>query len=137
MGAMMQRKDNARSALIAFLDTQERLPTVFGESDCLLFLAGGVEAMTGEDYAADYRGKYTTLAEGVALIGMTPLAKVKSLFAEIHPSEARDGDIAAIKQGRDYTFGFFMGGNLFVRAETGSGILPRADVTKAFRVGDD
>lgn len=133
----MQRKANARSALVDYLDTQTTLPMEYGQSDCLLFLAGGVEAMTGEDYAAAYRGKYTTLADGLALIGMTPLQKVKSLFREIQPSAARDGDIAGIKQGRDYTFGFFMGAHLFVRAEKGTGTLPREDAAKAFQVGDD
>ena len=133
----MQLKPNARSALVDYLDTLQLEPMVYGQSDCLLFLAGGVEAMTGEDYAAAYRGKYSTLAEGLALIETTPLKKVKSLFREIHPSAARDGDIAAIKQGRDFTFGFFMGGLLFVRGEQGTGTLPREDAAKAFQVGDD
>ena len=76
----MQLKPNARSALVDYLDTLQLEPMVYGQSDCLLFLAGGVEAMTGEDYAAAYRGKYSTLAEGLALIETTPLKKVKSLF---------------------------------------------------------
>jgi hypothetical protein len=133
----MKRKDNALSSLIGYLDRLQNQPAVYGESDCLLFLAGGVEAMTGEDYGKDFRGKYSTLAEGLALIGMTPLKKVRSLFKEIHPSEARDGDIAAVKQGRDFTFGFFMRGLLFMRIETGTGIQPYEHAVKAFRVGED
>lgn len=43
-------------------------PFVWGKSDCALFVADGIEAMTGVDIAADFRGLYTTEEEAFALI---------------------------------------------------------------------
>lgn len=123
-----------RSSLIAYLDRQERRAFAYGENDCLLMTSGAVATMTGIDHAAAYRGRYRTLAGGRRVIGMTPLEKVASLFVEIHPVEALDGDIAAMPVGRDWTFGVLVGAHFYVLAETGLAILPRGGARKAFRV---
>lgn len=39
-----------------------------GTHDCALFAAGAVRAMTGTDFAAEYRGRYTTLRGGVRVL---------------------------------------------------------------------
>ena len=128
------RRENWRPALIDYIDQQAREPFAYGVNDCLLVVAGAVEVMIGVDHAADYRGRYASLAEGKALIGTTLLRLVGSLFKSISPAMAGDGDIAAIRQGRDWAFGIIIGAHFYVQTETGMGILPRGDAVKAFRV---
>ncbi len=45
-----------------------RAAFVWGKSDCALFAADGILAVTGVDIADDFRGKYATEAEAMALI---------------------------------------------------------------------
>lgn len=56
---MMRRQDWV-VRLDAYLKARAGLPFVFGANDCCLFAAGAVEAMTGEDLATGFRGKYRT-----------------------------------------------------------------------------
>lgn len=125
---------NRTAVLSAYIDETERIPFAYGTNDCLLWLAGAVERLTGFDHAADYRGRYTTLAEGKRLVGMTLLRFVGGKYAPIHPSRAADGDIAALRQGREWAFGMFIGPQIYVQTEHGLGILPRGDAVKSFRI---
>jgi hypothetical protein len=51
-----------------FLLARASTPFAWGENDCALFVAEGIEAMTGVDIAADFRGRYHTEAEAFDLI---------------------------------------------------------------------
>jgi len=51
-----------------FLLARAARPFVWGENDCALFCADGIEAMTGVDIAAEFRGKYHDEASALALI---------------------------------------------------------------------
>ena len=46
--------------LYAWFDTCATTPHDYGRHDCGLFVAGGVAAMTGFDFAAPFRGRYST-----------------------------------------------------------------------------
>lgn len=128
------RRENWRSALIAYIDDRTGEPFAYGVNDCLLMVAGAVAAMTGVDHAGPFRGRYSSLAEGRRLIGMSLTGFVGRLFPEIVPATAGDGDIGAVRVGREWGFGIFSDAHLFVQTETGMGILPRSDARKAFRV---
>lgn len=43
-------------------------PFIWGQHDCCLFVAGCVDAMTGGNYAAEYKGKYATAEDAAALL---------------------------------------------------------------------
>jgi hypothetical protein len=128
------RVENWHSKLLAYIDQQERTPFAYGVNDCLLITAGAVEVVTGVDHAASFRGKYRSMKEGRALIGKPVLTFVRAKFPEIHVSQAHDGDIAARRVGREWTFGVLIGAHFYVQVENGLGILPRSDAEKAFRV---
>lgn len=130
------RRENWRPALIDYIDQQAREPFAYGVNDCLLVVAGAVEVMTGVDHAADYRGRYTSLAEAKKLIGKPLIRFVGDLYPKYHPSNEKisDGDIAAIRQGREWTFGIIIGAFVYVQMEVGMGIKPRSDAAHAFRV---
>jgi hypothetical protein len=66
---MLVRKEHwATRAFNDFLMARAREPFAWGSNDCALMAADGIEAMTGVDIAADFRGRYSTEAEAFALI---------------------------------------------------------------------
>ena len=68
-----------------------------GEFDCAVFASGWAKKLTGVDYYADYRGKYSTDDEARALIaqqGGFKAALTAKLGEPIHPAMAQRGDIA-------------------------------------------
>lgn len=125
---------NRAAVLSAYVDAHAGKPFAYGVNDCLLMVAGAVELLTGVDHARAYRGRYSSLAEGKRLIGKTPLQFVRGVLPAIHPSRAGDGDIGAVRSGRDIGFGIFIGAHLYVQTGEGMGILPRSVAIKAFKV---
>ena len=51
-----------------FLVERASLPFAWGVNDCALFVADGIERMTGVDIAIDFRGNYHSEAEALDLI---------------------------------------------------------------------
>ena len=126
---------NRTAILSDYIDSVAARPFQWGVNDPLLMVAGVVELLTGVDHAEGLRGRYSSCAEGKKLIGMTPLRFVGARLKAIRPVDAVDGDIGAVRQGgREFGFGIFMGAMVYTMTETGIGILPRRDATKAFKV---
>lgn len=136
----MKRRYDWRPSLASYLHEVARKPFAWGENDCALFAAGAVCAMTGKDFAADYRGRYTTLLGGMRLLkkaGFTDHAGMAAtLFDEIHPSQAHVGDIAAIEIEDGIALGVVQGERIYVLRpdEDGIGTVPLLDASRAFRV---
>jgi hypothetical protein len=65
---MIQRKQTWQTLLHVFLEARCRQPFAWGSNDCALFAADAVNAITGTDLGADFRGKYATQAEAEALM---------------------------------------------------------------------
>ena len=59
MGAYM-RQSAWPEIMAECIEAASCRPFVWGADDCCLFAADVVLAMTGEDYAAEFRGKYST-----------------------------------------------------------------------------
>lgn len=125
---------NRTAVLSDYIDRVKRAPFAYGINDCLLVVAGAVELLTGVDHAEPFRGKYDSLAGGKRLIGMSLLKFVRARLEEIKPVRATDGDVGAVRQGREWGFGVFIGPHLYVQTAEGIGILPRSAAAKAFRV---
>lgn len=129
-----------RSALAEYVRKVSTKPFQWGEHDCALFAAGAVQAMTGEDFASGYRGKYKTLAGGLRLLKRKGFANhadyAASLFEEIHPSAAQVGDIAAIDIEGGVALGVVQGERIYVLRpdEDGIGTVSRLSASRAFSV---
>ncbi|EKF17060.1 DUF6950 family protein [Nitratireductor pacificus] len=130
-----------RPALAAYFDSVKDREFAWGTHDCALFSAGGVEAMTGIDFAAGYRGRYSSLAGGLRLLRAEGFATHADLaakhFAEIHPSQAQVGDIAAIRADDAglYALGLVQGARiLFLSVEGGIGSSDLLSAERAFRI---
>jgi hypothetical protein len=90
-----------------FLVARAPLPFAWGENDCALFVADGIEAMTGVDIAADFRGRYHSEAEALDLIreitGGEAVADAAAWCADkfgmrewLHPLCAQRGDMVTL-----------------------------------------
>lgn len=122
----MERRSDWEPRLSAYL--AERVDTItfeWGKSDaatfaydCALYVADGVEAMTGEDIAAPFRGKYSTAMGSAKALKKYGAGTLKSTFDALLPPKpvgyARRGDVVM----HDGAVGICIGAvALFVRAE--------------------
>jgi hypothetical protein len=57
---IINRHQNWVALLYAFIEQRKSMGFAWGQNDCCMFAADAVLAMTGVDYAANFRGKYTT-----------------------------------------------------------------------------
>lgn len=142
---MTRRVGQWKSRMIAAMDLMEREPHVYGQSDCMMRVGYCAAAMFDDPLRGEilavldtYRGRYSSLRGAhrvLAKDGLTPLSLVTKFFAEIEPVEAGDGDIGALTEdGRNWGFGIVSGAHFYVATESGTGILPRSSMQKAFRV---
>lgn len=136
----MKRKPNWRTLLAAYVEQVAHKPFAWGEHDCALFAAGAVEAMTGEDIAAGYRGRYKTLAGGRRMLKRkgfdTHADLAASLFEVVHPSSAQVGDLAAIEVEGGMALGVVQGERIYVIGpdESRIGTVALSQAARAFRV---
>lgn len=137
---MIQRLEDWRPRLSAYVHSIAGKPFQWGVHDCALFTAGAVEAMTGHDYAADYRGTYTTLIGGLRKLkksGFDSHADMAaSLFDPIASAFAQVGDLAAIETEIGIALGVVQGTRIYVLrpGEAGIGTVDLLSAHRAFRV---
>lgn len=132
-----------RSRLAACLAIDPGRKFAWGSNDCFLGLvAPAVEAITGEDIGAPFRGTYDT-ADGarkaLEAAGFSDLADAAaSHFPEIHPSRMHIGDIAVIPSEADGVgagLGVVIGERIMALSPVGQGSVRLSRATRAFRVG--
>ena len=139
----MKRLPDWRQRFEAVIDDIRRTPFAWGEHDCGPALAGRVVlAVTGEDVAAPFRGKYRTASEAVRMVreaGFDDLADlVGSILPEIHPSRARVGDIVAYRMDSSAlgsALGVVNGERALVIRHEGIGTMGLLQAHRAFKVG--
>jgi len=135
----MIRLPDWRGRLAAYLAAEAQLPFEYGASDCALFAAGAVEAMTGIDQAAQYRRRYTTLRGGLRVLHaagfIDHIAMTASLLPDVPPGRAQVGDIAVVQGDDGLSLGIINGAWVAVRMPNGVGHVPREMVRRAFKCG--
>ena len=75
-------------------------PYAWGAHDCALFTAGAINALTGEDFGAPFRGAYHDQASAEAVLRSLGCSGVMDLPAHfgLPPIEAaRRGDVVAVE----------------------------------------
>lgn len=132
------RRPDWKTRLIAYLGKVASLPFEPGVNDCALFAAGAVEAVTGIDLAAGWRGRYQSLAEGFALLQAAGFADHIALtaahFPEIAPALAAAGDLAVVQGPEGDALGVVQGEAIYVLSPRRLGIVPLTYALRAFRV---
>ena len=79
----LQRRADWRPRLTEYLARVAGARFRPGQHDCALFAAGAVEAMTGHDPAAEWRGTYRTLEEGRVVLAGQGYADQVGLVADL------------------------------------------------------
>ncbi|GAB5431083.1 MAG: hypothetical protein EpisKO_04530 [Epibacterium sp.] len=136
----LRRRPDWHSRLAAYLARVARLPFRPGSHDCVLFAAGAVEAMTGTDLAAEYRGSYRTLKDGQEVLKARGyadhIALVEDLFESVAPALAQVGDLAVVPggQGERGALGIFQGSGVYVLDPSGLAVVDRLTAYGAFSV---
>jgi hypothetical protein len=139
----------------AFLLDRADKPFQWGVNDCALLVADAIEAITGTDIAADFRGKYTTQLGALRTIskvtGGTTVADAVAYCANKHglvehtyPLMAKCGDLVVIDNAGTLIAGVvhLNGIHAVSVSETGLVRLPIADLTgksnivRAWSLGD-
>ena len=127
----MSRLPNWYSRLMSYIDEIRRTPHSLGRHDCALFAAGAVEAMTGEDPAAPWRGQYETLEEGLLLLQSSGyidhVAVAASIGERVHKTDAQTGDIAVVATPQGMALGVVSGSRVMVLM---SGSLGTLEITE-------
>jgi hypothetical protein len=96
---VLVRRDDWLERLADALAAAQTRAHAPGEHDCALNVADAIAAMTDVDIAARWRGRYTSEAEGMALLatelGTKTLAGAMSAHLKpVHPAFAERGDVA-------------------------------------------
>ncbi|PZR83597.1 MAG: hypothetical protein DI537_34695 [Stutzerimonas stutzeri] len=135
----IQRKASWETDLSAFLLERENAAFVWGRTDCALFAADAVRAMTGEDLAAAYRGRYSTAAGSARALRRYGAGTLEDTLSALLPDRpigyARRGDLVMAQGAVGICVGAF---GLFLRLpEHGPGLerIARPDWSRAWSVG--
>lgn len=136
---MIIRRDDWELAMAEAFDRAADRPFSWGSWDCVHFVSDVVEAMTGVDPMADYRGAYADEAEAWAVLsqrdGNLRGACRRAFGREIRPSFARRGDVVMPRGG--LAVGVCIGAEAAFVSPDGEGlvVLPMREMARAFPIG--
>ncbi|MGR3599196.1 MAG: DUF6950 family protein [Heliomarina sp.] len=124
--------------LVDYLGASVRQPFKEGVHDCALFLAGGVEAMTGVDYAEPYRGRYRTTPGGLRILRRDGFEDHVALAAH-HLKEKPvafgcPGDGAAVPTRDGLALGIVQGESIYLLMPDRLALAPLLSATRVFEV---
>jgi hypothetical protein len=139
MMATLNRRPDWQSRLVDYLGRASRMPFQPGRHDCALFAAGAVEAMTGVDLAAHWRGRYRTLRGGVRVLRRDGYADHVALAAAHFRARgagevAMPGDLAAVPTQDGPALGVVQGQHVYVVGPDGLGMVPVVSALVVFEV---
>lgn len=100
----MNRRHDWPERLAAVMADRARSPFAWGSNDCALFAADCAQAMTGEDLAAAFRGRYRTARGAARALRRAGYADLPALLTAwlgdpIRPTLAQRGDVVEIATG--------------------------------------
>lgn len=109
------RLPNWQAALDSFLREHERERFRYGSWDCCLFVANAIQVMTGQDFAAEFRGHYASRVDAYReLEKRTGKASVRAVaeqaaerfrLREITAGYAQRGDMVLLRRSHHYSLG--------------------------------
>lgn len=116
-------------------------PGIWGKSDCIMTAAAGIEAVTGTDIMAPWRGRYRTEAGAARWMRKGGCKDVEGLLRDFFGLPpvgrllAQRGDVGVVERDGALCAGFMCDQGFLVRTETGRAILPQTAIKTAFKVG--
>ena len=135
----MHKTKGWQNRLSAYLAGAGRERFVPGQHDCALFASSALAAMTGEDLAAPYRGRYTTERGGIRILRWDDyrdhIALAAAHLRARDPGEgARPGDLAVIPTERGPALGVVQGAAVYVLTPDRLSLVPLVLAVTVFEV---
>jgi hypothetical protein len=131
------RVNNWPRVLHEFVISRARTPFEWGKQDCCMFVADCVQALTGVDPAAAYRGTYTNEQEACAILdrlgGVEAIAEASG-FKEVGLLYAQRGDVVSFQGPIEIALGICVGKWIYFPGETGLVQQPLSAGRRAWRV---
>lgn len=142
---MSERFEDWPQRLDDFLRAAQGRLFTWGEHDCALFAADAVLAITGEDHAAAFRGRYSTARGALRALKVYGQGTLEATVAArlgpvvINPRGLQRGDIAAFGDSGEFGCGLGvvdLSGRHFVALSPvgGPGRMPLASAVCGWRV---
>lgn len=133
------RCDDWPELLLEEVEKARFKPFAWGSWDCTCFMAACVEAMTGEDPMADYRGRYEDEETGKAALkeiggGSLYHALLRKFGNPIPVALAHRGDLALARTVMGPTVFVVLGEQMAGPGDDGLELVPTDSATRAFRV---
>lgn len=121
--------------LAAFIESRRETPFEYGTNDCCLFAADAVLALTGVDFAAEYRGKYSTKLGAARLLtkvgGTLGIADEK--LEPLPLALAGRGDIVLVPTDEGDALAVCVGPSAAAPTERGLTFVPRTVFKRAWK----
>lgn len=132
------RRLDWQERLAALIEAKRDEPFRWGQHDCGLWGAAVVEAITGADFGAAFRGEYddaATAAEVLRTKGAGTLGKTFDRHLHrIPPGFAQRGDLVCKGRGRTAAIGVCIGDEGLFVGDEGLIRVSRAEWSRAWRV---
>lgn len=132
------RVDGWETRLMEAVQRHDSMPLEYGTSDCIIHIADCIEAVTGEDPMASYRGAYASEEEAGELLVSLGASDVEelleSLYEEVPPALARRGDVGVVKIKGVAACVVVMGPLIIGKSSLGSIKMSTSRLTRAFKI---
>lgn len=124
----MRKKDWSEKLVSYLLDNLDT-PFQWGTFDCCLFAANAVREMTGKDFAAPFRDKYTTekgAAKALIKYGQGDIkSTLNAIFGPLKPRlKAGRGDLVLVETDTGEALGVVASGKIWVATFDGLATIP-------------
>ena len=128
------RVEHWPEALAEFIESRRITPFQWGKTDCTLFAADAVEAITGVDPAAQYRGNYSDHKGALRLIKDAGSLSALVPLDSIPPLLAGRGDVVLLDMEGSEALGVHLGRAIAAQGPDGLVFLPVDTIEAAWRV---
>jgi len=140
----IRRRPDWPERLATVIESARHRPFLWGQHDCCLFVADAVGAITGADFAPDWRGRYGDVIEALRLLRKRGFGSFPDLidalcqdcgWPEIPPSQAGRGDVCILILEDAEHLGLCTGAHIAVPGDRGLVFYSRAVANRAWRIG--
>lgn len=134
----MRRCEDWPRRLAAALEAARGRPFCWGLHDCALFTAGVVHDLTGVDFAGDFRGRYASHAEAVAVLGarggLEAVVTAALGSPRAYTTLAQRGDVVMVDTPDGAALGVCNGATAACAGPAGLQFVPMPQWVKAWKV---
>lgn len=137
MGQVAARLEDWPERMVSFIEARRERPFSWGTSDCALFVCDAVEAITGVDPAARWRGMYGSEKGARRLMrdngGIRGLADM-AFGQGVPPALAGRGDAVLVDTPTGEALALCLGGKLAAQGASGIEFLPTSAGKAAWKI---